>query len=208
MTRSDPRHRAVLLLGPTGAGKTPLGQVFESQGLWGQRCVHFDFGANLRAIVLRDEPDEHVTRDDIDFLKHVLQTGALLEDAQFPLARRILESFLAARQVDVQTRIVLNGLPRHAGQAEAVDGLLHVEAVIELACDAETVVDRIRSNVGGDRAERSDDDPASVRGKLEIFARRTAPLVEHYRTRNARIVTVGVGSTMTPREVWRIVENA
>jgi hypothetical protein len=42
---------ALLLLGPTGAGKTPLGDWLEAHGLWGRPCHHFDFGANLRAVV-------------------------------------------------------------------------------------------------------------------------------------------------------------
>ncbi len=42
--------KAILLLGPTGSGKTPLGQALEKKGLAGRRCVHFDFGANLREI--------------------------------------------------------------------------------------------------------------------------------------------------------------
>ena len=45
-----PPSDAILLLGPTAAGKTPLGQLFADRGLWGRPCVHFDFGENLRRI--------------------------------------------------------------------------------------------------------------------------------------------------------------
>jgi adenylate kinase family enzyme len=57
-------REAILLLGPTGSGKTPLGQVLERRGLWGHRCSHFDFGDNLREIVARDEPDESIGAED------------------------------------------------------------------------------------------------------------------------------------------------
>ena len=83
-------HRAALLLGPTGAGKTPLGQMIESRGLWGDECLHFDFGANLRRVVDENRPDEVISRADIEFLRGVLASGALLEDEHFPIARRIL----------------------------------------------------------------------------------------------------------------------
>ena len=79
-----------MLLGPTGSGKTPLGAMFAERGWRGERCVHFDFGDNLRQAVARNEPDADITADDIVFLRRVLQTGALLEDKDFPLAERIL----------------------------------------------------------------------------------------------------------------------
>ena len=110
-------YRAVLLLGPTGSGKTPLGEIIEQRGLCGTPCRHFDFGANLRDVVSRDRTDGQIGRAEIDFLKGVLQSGTLLEDEHFPIARRILQSFINHNGVDGTTRIVLNGLPRHAGQA-------------------------------------------------------------------------------------------
>ena len=41
---------AVLILGSTGSGKTPLGEYIEQNGLNGIKCHHFDFGACLRRI--------------------------------------------------------------------------------------------------------------------------------------------------------------
>lgn len=89
----DNRLPALLLLGPTGSGKTPLGRVLEARGLAGRRCLHFDFGENLRQVVAQHKPDSLVSTTDIAFLRRVLETGALLEDDQFPLAARILRSF-------------------------------------------------------------------------------------------------------------------
>ncbi len=70
-----PNHRppALLLLGPTGLGKTPLGLLLEARGLAGHRCVHFDFGDNLRQAVARYQPDDILSREDIEFLRHVLE---------------------------------------------------------------------------------------------------------------------------------------
>ncbi|NQT13634.1 MAG: nucleoside monophosphate kinase [Planctomycetes bacterium] len=200
-------HRAVLLLGPTGSGKTPLGDLIASRGLWNSRCLHFDFGANLRRIVERDRADDVVSREDIEFLRDVLQSGRLLEDDRFPLAERILRSFLARNNADARTLVVLNGLPRHQGQAAAVDSIINVEAVISLACTSDVVLDRIRTNVGGDRTERDDDDPESIRRKLALFAERTAPLIEHYGALDAGIETVDVSETMTAEHVWALLTD-
>ena len=48
MSNGSTRHRALLLLGPTASGKTPLGKLIEERGLWDFRWVHFDFGAQMR----------------------------------------------------------------------------------------------------------------------------------------------------------------
>ena len=196
------RPRAVLLLGPTGSGKTPLGEVVERRGLWRARCLHFDFGANLRDVVARNRPDEWIGRQDLDFLEGVLRSGALLENEHFPIAERILRRFMAARGADQRTWIVLNGLPRHVGQARAIDPILDIEAVVLLECTSETVIARIRANVGGDRTGRPDDDLEAIRRKLAIFDRRTTPLLEHYGRRGARIVAVKITAAMTPEQAW------
>jgi adenylate kinase len=197
--------RALLLLGPTGSGKTPLGDLIAERGLWQARCVHFDFGAQLRLVAERNRPDELLGRADVDFLREVLETGALLEDEHFPLAERILRSFLAQAGADARTLVVLNGLPRHVGQAEAIDAILDVNTVVRLRCPVETILARIASNVGGDRRGRADDDRASIRRKLALFAERTAPLADYYRAQGARIETIDVTAPMTPAEMWELL---
>ena len=205
-----------MLLGPTGSGKTPLGDLFEQRGFQLRErcepnCLHFDFGANLRRLVDRDAPEGGITREDLDFLRRVLEEGALLEDEHFPLARRIFEAFLTRRQTGAaggdgdQNLIILNGLPRHVGQAEAVDGIVEVVAVICLRCNEANVAARIVGNVGGDRLGRTDDDLAAVRRKLCIYNERTAQLVSHYRSRGTAIETIEVGSDTTPKDVWEQV---
>lgn len=195
MVTEDQRPTALLLLGPTGVGKTPLGLELEDRGLWGRRCVHFDFGANLRKGAEGDLPEELLGNDERTFLERVIKSGALLEDDQFPIARKILNHFLLDRRVDDAALIVLNGLPRHAGQAAAVESIVAVRAVITLTCEAATVLERIRTNAGGDRGERSDDDPASIRRRLATYAERTQPLVDYYRLRSVCIIQLPVGLT-------------
>jgi adenylate kinase family enzyme len=192
----------VLLIGPTGSGKTPLGDLLEKRGLGDDRCRHFDFGTQLRAIVQRNQPDHLFSRQDLDFLRQVLQSGALLENERFPIAQRILQSFLSQPgAADAIT--ILNGLPRHVGQAEAVERQMCMEAVVYLHCTDEIVRARIGANVGGDRTERQDDDLASVRKKLLLFAQRTSPLVERYRHRGVPIFQIDVTAEMSPEVAWQ-----
>ena len=213
-TRSstDGRNRAILLLGPTGSGKTPLGEIIRRRGLWGTPCLHFDFGENLRQVVEGDWvegnwPDEPIGQEDREFLSELLRSGALLEDEQFPIARRILQAFLSRGGAEEDTWIVLNGLPRHAGQAREIDRILAVKVVVYLECSREMVRERIEADAGGDRAGRADDDLRSIGNKLAIFRQRTVPLVRHYLQQGARVETIGVTAEMTAERMWERLDR-
>ena len=78
------KQQAVLLLGPTGAGKTPLGELMQEKGLSGLRCLHFDFGHTLRA-ALKDRPIV-LSGSELEFVRAVLEAGALLNAAHFTIA--------------------------------------------------------------------------------------------------------------------------
>jgi len=203
----EAKRSAILLLGPTGAGKTPLGEMLAQRGLGGRRCLHFDFGACLREVVTRRQPDDIVSKCDIEFLDGVLATGALLEDKDFPIAERILRSFLARCGAGLGTLTVLNGLPRHIGQARDLELLLRVEAVIQLECTPATVLARIAANTGGDRDCRVDDGLLHVRRKLSLFAARTAPLIDFYQRSGTKMLNVAVTAEMSPLRMWEMVQE-
>jgi adenylate kinase family enzyme len=199
---------ALLLIGPTGSGKTPLGEWLETRGIGDHRCLHFDFGENLRRAVGRNQPDEIITQDDVDYLRDVLRRGVLLEDRDFPIAERILLSFLAGRHATADTCIVLNGLPRHQGQSRDLEHLLDIRTVVHLQCSAETVLERLVADTGGDRFHRTDDDLDAVQHKLRIFAEQTEPLIDHYRQRAARVICIDVTAAMTPEQMWLVLQAA
>ncbi len=191
---------AILLLGPTGAGKSPLGERIEQRGLWGRRCFHFDFGENLRAVAaLESAPGFSAAQ--LDYVRDVLERGALLENETFVIAENILDRFIASRGVGPGDLLVMNGLPRHVGQARDVGGRVRMIRVVELVCDAGTVVRRISTNAGSDRAGRKDDAIALVRQKLRTFAARTAPLLAHYEQQGVLTTRVRVSAATQPDEL-------
>jgi adenylate kinase family enzyme len=200
MARPDPLPNALLIVGPTGSGKTPLGQHLQANGLEGRPCIHFDFGARLRAVAAGEIRPAGLTEAEIRTVEEVLKAGKLLEDRAFPIARAILEDFLA-REVEPGTLVVLNGLPRHLGQARDVSDLLDVSTVLYLQASPEVVQARIRENAGGDRGGREDDQPHAIGMRLSRFAEETLPLVEHYREGGARIVMLDVGLNTGPDEL-------
>jgi adenylate kinase len=203
--KEETRYSALLLLGPTGSGKTPLGQLLERRGLWSLRCLHFDFGHVLRQSI---QKDSHVlTAAERELVARMLRTGTLLEDEHFPLALKIFEGFLISHNADRRTLIVLNGLPRHTGQAEYMKEVVRMQAVISLECAPEAVMQRINTDAGGDRAGRMDDSLEEVQGKLELFRQRTAPLVDYYKTRHVGIISIEVGATSSAADTLEKIEH-
>ena len=197
---------AVLLFGPTGSGKSPLGDWLERASLWGRRCCHFDFGAHLRAGVA-GQGAEAFTAEEIRFLRRVLEQGALLEDDHFPIVARMLDAFVAHKHVQTSDLLALNGLPRHLQQARAVAQKVTVIGVVQLDCDARTIADRLWRNSGGDRTQRQDDTEALIARKLAIYEERTRPLLHYYRAQGAPILKVEVGVETQPEEIVARMEN-
>jgi len=203
------RPQAILLLGPTGSGKTPLGEMLQARGLGTGRCMHFDFGDRLRRIASGQLNVDELAGDDRAFITKMLDRGALLEDEHFHVAEKILRAFLAEQWHGrpANATIVLNGLPRHVGQADDVDRIVTVRLVIELSCSAQTVRRRLADDAGGDRADRIDDAPARVRNKLELYTRRTEGLLDHYRSLGAAAISFTVGPETTAQEMWQEISR-
>jgi len=199
-------NRGILLIGPTGSGKTPLGCLLESRGLWSRKCFHFDFGEHLRRLASREEGIAELGAKDIKVIRRVLETGDVLENRNFHIARAILANFLNRRKVGRKDIIVLNGLPRHVDQARHVDTLIDIQFVVHLSCSAEVALERIRTNVGGDRTERPDDDVESAKNRMIIFATRTAPLLAHYRAMGVPVRKLEVTATCRPEDLRRALE--
>ena len=196
--RSQP---AWLLVGPTGAGKTPLGRLLEERGAAGRRCFHFDFGAELRAVAASPGRVPGLAPQDLEVIRRSLATGALLEDHEFPIAVNILRAFLRGRGVGEHDVLVLNGLPRHIGQARMMEDVVQIELVVSLEAAPEVVRERIILDTGGDRVERADDELRAIRQKLVIFRMRTMPLIAYYEDREIVVIRLAVGPRMTAEDM-------
>ena len=185
------RWQTILLLGPTGAGKTPLGEILEKRGLWGRKCLHFDFGQQLRSSVVRQSTP--LNREEMAVVRAVVKANALLEDEHFPIAMKLLQDYLALHQAARSEIVLLNGLPRHDGQARMMDGYIEMLGMIRLDCAPEVVRVRIKANAGRDRKRRVDDSLAEIERKLKIYEKRTLPLFRYYQDRGVRVFTYSVG---------------
>jgi adenylate kinase len=198
---------ACLLIGPTGVGKSPLGDAIAQNGLFKRTCHHFDFGSELRRAVSREELSSAYSSKELDFIHGVLDRGLLLENEHFPLAEKIFSLFLERSGFTSRDLLILNGIPRHTGQSEDIARIARIHALIVLDCSADDVYHRIRHNIGGDRAERFDDDKKLIGKKLEIFRERTAPLVGYYSQRDCRIYRVNVSATTTTTQAYQSLSS-
>jgi len=196
---------AVLLLGPTGAGKSPLGNFIGVHGLIKKAAHHLDFGSELRALVSGVLDTSQYNRDDLNFIQGVLERGLLLENEHFALAKKIIHGFLDRVGFSQNHVLILNGIPRHIGQAEDVSTLARIHAVIHLDCTADDVICRLSTNVGGDRTDRSDDEKALVAKKLSLFNERTTPLIEYYSGRKCPIFRIEAAAATTAQDSYRIL---
>jgi len=200
------KYNAVLIVGPTGSGKTPLGGHLEAKGLWGRKCHHFDFGAELRRSAAGQPRRSIFSKKDLGTINLSLKTGALLENENFYIAEKILKAFIHERGLGPSGLLILNGLPRHIGQAEGIAKVAAVRAVASLDCPANILLERIRRDSGGDRGNRPDDTIWEINKKLEIFRQRTIPLLEYYWRKQIPVVSLAVGTDTRPEDLARRLE--
>lgn len=196
---------SIVLLGPTGSGKTPLGEFLQQNSLLERPCRHFDFGAHLRAAATAPSPVPNLGPAEQAIIRQALDKNQLLENDTFYIAETLLKTFIQAGNPADNPILILNGLPRHAGQAHALSKLIDVRCLIVLQCDAYTVRERIRLNSGGDRTSRTDDSESEINTKLLTFATRTAPLIQHYRDTHTPIIPITVHTLTQPADVASVI---
>jgi adenylate kinase len=193
---------AILLLGPTGVGKSPLGDAIAVQGLFGRRCHHLDFGSELRHAASESGRSANYSSAELAFIRGVLERGHLLENERFSLAIKIIDLFLRRSSFSQNDLLILNGIPRHAEQARDMAGLATIHALVVLDCSANDVFFRIKENAGGDRTERIDDTRELVEKKLTLFRGRTAPLVDLYAHDARAVYRILVSGSMTTDQTY------
>jgi adenylate kinase family enzyme len=188
---------AMLLVGPTGSGKSPLGAFLERQTGW----VHFDFGHELRAIA-RGAADHGLTDEEVAYVTELLHSHDLFPDEKFPIVKKILRSFM--RKHGHAPGIILNGLPRHIGQAKDVGEIIEIKKVAVLNCTPGVAAERVTRRAKGltsDHSGRSDDTHGAILKKLAAFARETMPLVDHYRGSGTDVIDVTVDTRTTENRI-------
>jgi adenylate kinase len=167
----------VLLIGPPGSGKGTQGErLAERLGV-----EHIAAGDLLREEVEAETP---LGRQ----VSETMQHGDLVPDSV--ILGLLMPKVLAASE---RHGYVLDGFPRSVAQAVEARALAeHVgaspQAVIYLDAPRDELMRRILSRASLEG--RSDDNPETVRNRLEVFDEATRPLIEYYRFDARRLLHV------------------
>jgi adenylate kinase len=173
--------RRLLLLGPPGAGKgTQAERLVKSLGI-----PQISTGDMLRAAVKAGTP---VGRE----AQGYMDRGELVPDA---VVIGVAEERL--RKPDAQQGFILDGFPRTAGQAAALDALLArlgvaLERCVALLVDEDELVQRLQKR--GQIEGRADDNEEAIRTRMRVYREQTQPLVDYYRGRGVLREVRGLGS--------------
>ena len=204
----------VIFLGPPGAGKGTQAQVVCTK----LGIPQISTGDMLRqAIAAQTETGLKA--------KTFMDAGELVPDA---VVIQIVRERVALP--DCQHGFLLDGFPRTVEQAEALETIAAIDAVINIAVEDEALVKRLSGRrvcptcgapyhvdrlAGETRCEkdqtrlvqRDDDMPEAVLNRLLVYHRKTAPLIAYYEQRGKlHTVDGGIGLEQVSAEIMKVLE--
>ncbi|MDR2196835.1 MAG: adenylate kinase [Coriobacteriales bacterium] len=179
----------IVLLGAPGAGKgTQAAKLVEAYDI-----AHISTGDLLRAAVKAQ------TRLGLE-AKSYMDAGELVPDS---LVIGLVKERL--QEPDTEKGFILDGFPRNSTQAVTLDAELsglgrEIDAAIAVIVNPEVIVNRLASRrvcrscgyigsaadascpiCAGEMYQRDDDRPETVRNRLDVYEKATAPLIDYYR---------------------------
>ena len=190
----------LIMLGAPGSGKGTQAAVLSQR----HGMKHVSSGDLLRAAVARkDELGKEI--------EGIITSGKLVPDET---VLRLVKDAMLDNEDNKWAGWILDGYPRTAGQAEALEGVLRdarqgIDAVVFLEVNADEVVDRLSSrrtcsscrtvynllnkppkedgkcdSCGGELVQRSDDKPETIRERLKVYNEATLPVLDFYEARH------------------------
>ena len=170
----------VMILGAPGSGKGTQGKLLADH----LNIPQVSTGELLRAAVKAKSPLGVKAKDFMD-------KGLLVPDEIiFGLIQEILDSPPA------RNGVLMDGFPRTVPQAEAVDRMLKakgakVDRVLVLEVEEQELINRLLGRAA--KEGRSDDNLESIRQRLQVYHKQTAPLIAFYEKRGVVKKVAGSG---------------
>ena len=164
----------LVLFGPPGAGKGTQAKILtEKRGL-----PQLSTGDMLRAAIAAGTELGKTS-------KAIMDRGDLVPD-------EVVIGIISERydQPDCRAGAIFDGFPRTIAQAEALDRMLakrgrRIDTVIEIKVDDEALIrrseNRVKEMVAAGQKPREDDTPETLKNRLGVYYKNTAPLIAYYR---------------------------
>ena len=198
----------IILLGAPGSGKGTVAARLTGEG---SSLKHVSSGDLLRDAVRRRTPAGIEAEG-------YMKSGALVPDA---IIAQMIADLIGG--LDPSCKLLLDGFPRNVEQAKTLDTILAkvdsaISSVVLLEVPDEVIVKRIAGrracpkcgagyhveflppakdgicdSCGGELIIRKDDNPETVKNRLEVYNNQTFPLVDFYKERNLVRAVNGLG---------------
>ncbi len=179
----------LLFLGSPGVGKGTYAQVLTE--IFG--IPHISTGD-----LLREEAKKNTVLG--KEISEIMQRGELVPDDKMiaMLKGRISED-------DCDKGFILDGFPRVMSQAEELKRLVKIDHVLNFKADDKVIIERLSGRItcrkcgtifhktgnppakegicdkcGGELYQRADDQPESIKNRLEVYRQKTKPLIDYY----------------------------
>jgi adenylate kinase len=184
----------IVIIGPPGAGKGTQAKLLSKQS----RAPHISTGDMLREAIAAGTPLGEQARGFMD------QGQLLPDDVMIAIVDQRLQA------PDTAKGFILDGFPRTVAQAEALDRLLArrnqpLTAALRFVVPQDDLIRRLSGRrvckdcgtmfhvddggpaakgkcdrCGGLLYQRADDEEATIRHRMDVFAKQTAPLRDYY----------------------------
>jgi adenylate kinase len=209
----------IVLLGPPGAGKGTQAETL---------CKTFSIPHISTGNMLREAVEEETDLG--------LEAKALM-DAGILVSDEVIVGLVEDRisKADCEKGFLFDGFPRTIPQAQAlVDRDIFIDAVVEIHVPDEDIIERMSGRrmhpgsgrnyhviynppkiegkddlTGEDLVQREDDKPETVKDRLEVYQKQTAPLINFYSeiSEQDELKYVKVSGTSSPEEVSNEILN-
>ncbi len=203
----------LILLGAPGAGKgTQATRISDKYNL-----PHISTGDILRKNI---KDGTELGRQ----AKSYIDAGQLVPDE---VVINIVKDRL--QQADCKNGYILDGFPRTCAQAEALDKVTEIDAVINIAVDPALIVNRITGRrmcacgesyhismgigdtcpkCGAKLYQRDDDKEETVKERMQVYENQTAPLIDYYTAKNL-VVDVDGGKPLNEvfEQISKVIDD-